>query len=178
MEFTVEFRKFSIELGSEIIHETTIKDELTKENETSIKREATKIAKTLEPFKQLQTECPMPWDSYGYGRNETFSKKWSPYTQNYPLSDNATYSITIIRSAAKFDTVLKKLNTAKSKVTEAYEELTNKTHAYDPDTTKLDPEIQDIVGIDLPKHAQALLELINGAQKRLQLKIEKLNSNK
>ena len=171
MEYTVEFCKSSVKQGKTVIHETT----LCEPDETTLKREVTKIAKTLDAFQQLQAECPVSWDSWGYDNTKSFSKRWTHYDKNFPLDEENVYSIHIMQTSGKFATAEKRVYIAGSKTKEALEALTDQHHAFNPDITKIDPEIAEIIHVDLPKHVQALIDVINGVEKRLSEKIQELN---
>ena len=171
MEYTVEFYKSNVTDGKTIIHETT----LCESDPTTLKREVTKIAKTLDPFRQLQAECPISWYSWGYDKTESFSKRWTPYDQNFPLDEDNSYSINVIRTSGKFKTAETRVSDAYHKANEALKELTDQRHSFDPDISKIDPEIAEIIGVDLPKHVQALIDIIHGAEKRLSEKIQELD---
>lgn len=172
MEHTVEFCKLNIGVGREILHTAII----CEKDETKLKREVTKVAKTIEPFKQLQAECPVIWNTYGYGSLSSFGKHWADYTPNFPLEGNAQYSITVAPTAAKFDTARKKVYNAHSKIKEAYEELTGRNYAYNPKISDIDPEIAEIIDTDLPGNVEALLGLFSCAETRLEDKIKELNN--
>lgn len=177
MEYTIEFCKASVNSGRTIIHQTT----MCETDQTKLKREVTKLAKTLEPFDKLQKECPISWETYGYHNASSFGKRWTPYTPNYPFNkewtdDNYTYSISISQTSNKFKTVQEKLYTSQSKLKESYEDLTKNNHAYNPDISYIDPEIAEIINVDLPRHYEALIQLVDAAEKRLKEKVNELNS--
>ncbi|MXV73455.1 hypothetical protein F4Z99_04150 [Candidatus Poribacteria bacterium] len=177
MEYTVEFYKSNVNDGRTIIHETT----LCETDETKLKREVTKIAKTLEPFAQLQKECPVSWDTYGYDHSGSYGKRWTPYTPNFPFGEkwgdnNYTYSISVSRTSSKFKTAEKKVYDAGYNLKKGHEALTNNNHAFNPDISKIDPEIAEIIGVDLPKHYEALIDLTNAVEKRLKAKVDEFNS--
>ena len=54
MEYTIEFYKSSVNAGRTIIHQTT----MCEDDETKLKREVTKLSKTIEPFDKLQKRMP------------------------------------------------------------------------------------------------------------------------
>ena len=177
MEYTVEFYKSTVNNGRTMIHETTI----CETDETKLKREVTKIAKTLEPFAQLQKECPISWDTYDYDHSAGYGKRWTPYTPNFPFGekwgdDNYTYSISVSQTSSKFKTAEKRVYDAGYNLQKAYQALTNNTHAFNPDISTIDPEIAEIIGIDLPRHYEALIELTKSAEKRLRAKVNELNN--
>ena len=172
MEYTVEFYKSSVKDGKTIIHETT----LCESDETMLKREVTKIAKTLDPFKQLQAEAPTSWESYGYRETESYNKRWTSFDQNFPLDEDASYNIHVIRTSAKFATAQKKVYDAQFKINEGLKELTDRHYSNDPDISVLDPEIAKIIKIDLVENVQALINLFEATGKRLIEKIEELNN--
>ena len=171
MEYTIRFTKSSVEGGRTVIHETTS----CEEDPTALKREVTKIAKELEPFNILQKECPIKWETNGYGTNLSYSKYWSPYSQAFPLEEEATYHISVGRSSEILEPISQQVYEAKRKVKEAYEALTNNTRAYQPDTSTVDPEIAQIVASGLPPHVLALIELIETVEGRIKNKMKELN---
>ena len=174
MEYTVELYESGVNSGRTMIHETTI----CSTDMTTLKREVTKLSKTLEPFEKLQKECPIGWESYGYAAGETFIKRWTPYTTGYPLSsitEDKSYTISISKTSGKFKTAEEKVYKASSSLKEAHEALTNNNYAFNPDISKIDPEIAEIMGIDLPKHFEALMYLVDAVKKHLQTKIDELN---
>ena len=172
MQHTVTFRKSSVENGRTILHELTI----CETDETKLKREITKIAKTVEPFAELQKACPVPWENHGYGTTKSCSKNWSPYNDKYPFDGDETYCISIMRTSALLDTASSKIYQTGYNVKKAYDELTSQTAAFNPDVAKIDPELAEIINTDLPSKVLALQEIIEAAEKRVKDKINELNS--
>ena len=178
MEYTIKFTKSSMEEGKETIHETTI----CESDETKLKREITKIAKTLDPFQTLQAECPIPWESYsyGYGGTKTFNKKWCSYMQDYPLENDRSnvtnYIINVSPTSYLLQTADKKVCNAWSHVKEAYKEITNNTYSFNPDISKIDPELAELVLTELPDKIEALSLIIDTVQRRFRDKIQELNN--
>ena len=177
MEYTIEFYKSSVNAGRTIIHQTT----MCQDDETKLKREVTKLAKTIEPFDKLQKECPISWDNYGYHNASSFGKRWTPYTKNFPFNekwtdDDYTYSISISQTSNKFKTAQEKLSKSRFNLKKAYEDITNTSYAFNPDISVIDPEIANIINADLPRHYETLIELVDAADKRLQKKVDELNN--
>ena len=171
MQYTITFTKSNVKNARTVIHQTTS----CEEDPTALKREVTKIAKELKGFKKLQEECPIKWESGGYGTALSYFKHWSPYSQNFPLEEEATYYISVKRSSEILEPISQQVYEAKQKVKEAYEALTNNTSTYQPDTSTVDPEIAEIVASDLPPHVLALQELIETVETRIKNKIKELN---
>ena len=171
MQHTVTFQKSSVENGRTLLHECTI----CETDITSLKRQVTKILKEIEPFDQLQKECPIQWESFGYGNSVSWSKKWSSYTRGNPLNDDTNYIISITKTSRLLETASSKVYEARSKVEDAYEELTKNTHAFNPDISKIDPELDEIISTDLPPRILALKEIIESVETRIRDKIKELN---
>ena len=172
MQYTITFKKSSVENGRTLLHETTI----CETDMTNLKRQVSKIAKEIEPFAELQKASPQKWESYGYRATQSWNKFWSPYTHGYPLKGDESYSISIIRTSGLLETVTDKVHRAGLAVDKAREELLKDTHAFNPDISKLDPELDDIITKELPPKVKALRELINSVEKRIRDKVIELNS--
>ena len=65
MEYTVTFTKYHMKTGKETLFETKI----CSDDPTALKREVTKMVRTVEPFAKLQKESPIAWDTSGYDKN-------------------------------------------------------------------------------------------------------------
>ena len=170
MEFTVEFNRYHMDTGKEVLLETT----MCANDNTKLKREVTKLSKTIKPFGVLQAEYPQPWHSYGYAKNESFSKKWSEYTQGCPPTDGYIYNIHVTPTANGLNAASHKTYEAYRKLKDAQEEL-QRRHANDTDLSKIDPELATIIEKSLPDHINALIGIFDTVEKRINEKIKELN---
>ena len=171
MEYTVIFTKYHMNTGKEILFETTG----CSDDPTTLKREVTKMAKAIEPFALLLKERPLSWDTYGYNKSESYGKTWTEYMRNIPVTDGSVYKISISRTSNTLDTVSRKINDAEYELTKALEEL-QKNYAYNPDLSKIDPGLPEIIDVKLPDHITALIDIFETVKTRISKKVDELNS--
>ena len=171
MEYTVTFTRYVMGIGKETLFETTI----SSNDPTAVKRETTKIAKTLDPFALFQKERPLSWDTYGIGAKETSSKRWTEYMRNSPVTDDAVYNISISPTSSLLDTVSRKVYDAGDQLKKAIEEL-QKNHSFNPNLSKIDPGLPEILDVKLPDHLSALVEIFETVKTRINERINELNS--
>lgn len=171
MEYTVTFTRYVIDTGKETLFETTI----CSEDPTIVKRETTKMAKTLEPFAKLQKERPLSWNTSGYWESENYSKRWTEYMRNSPITDDAIYNISISPTSSLLDTASRKVYDAGDQLKKAIEEL-QKNHSFNPNLSKIDPGLPEILDVKLPDHLSALVEIFETVKTRINERINELNS--
>ena len=170
MEYTVIFSRYNMSTGKEILFETTG----CSDNPTRVKIEVTKMSKSIEPFAELQKECPLPWDSHGYLTNQSYSKHWTEYMRNMPVKDGCVYNININPTSNALNTVSRKICNASQQLNKAIEEL-QKNYANNPDLSKIDPGLSEIIDVKLPDHLSALVNIFSTVETRIDKKIEELN---
>lgn len=172
MEFTVEFKKYNVAKGSQLIHETI----LYSDDETALKRQVTKLVKEIKPFDHFQKERPISWENYsGYGhRQDTYGKSWGPYMSNSPVKDGSTYSISIRPTAYFLSNSIEKVHDAQYKLIEVRKAI-EKNFGDNVDLGKADPDLPKIINELLPAHVVALEKVFEEVEKRIKGKVKELN---
>ena len=170
MKYTVEFNRYHINSGKEILLLTTI----CADDPTKLKRQVTKLSREVKPFAELQGEYPQAWHTSGYSKNESYSKKWSEFTQGSPVRDGYIYNIYVKPSSNLLDAASRKVYAAMRKLREAKEEI-QKRHSNDADFSNIDPELQTMINEKLPDQIEALVQNFNAVETRMNEKIKELD---